>query len=306
MYRRHPAPIEHIPVSLGIYTQLRLASAFTNDEKEVWEIVEEAVDQWMRLHGPGTIPGPATGGVQWKRLFLPNGTLMRTVFNGKNYHSMVEADALNYDGNAISPSGFVNAVGGIRRNAWKCIWLLFPDSKEWKLADSLRTKERPRRTRRFPPAPRHEPAMRPFTTDIPAVSAPSAASAASAASAVAAVPAASAAPAAYATTPPLRVAHLIEPVLAQPARPASAAPHAHPAKDAAHDDESLAHPAGDRRRNHRTDANTRHVPAGPAYRIDRRAPGEDRLAALLQELLPPLLLRLCASNAAPPGAISPA
>ena len=95
MYRQHPSPIERIPVSLRIYTQLRLASAFTNDETETWEIVEEAVDQWMRLHGPCTIPGPATGGVQWKRLFLPNGTLLRTVFNGKNYHCMVEADGMN-------------------------------------------------------------------------------------------------------------------------------------------------------------------------------------------------------------------
>ena len=264
MWRQHPAPIEHIPVSLGIYTQLRLASAFTNDEKEVWEIVEEAVDQWMRLHGPGTIPGPATGGVQWKRLFLPNGTLLRTVFDGKNYHCVVEADALNYDGKAVSPSSFVNAVGGIRRNAWKCLWLLFPDSKEWKLADSLRTLERPRRARRFPPTPRHQPAPQPATYAAPVTPA--------------IAPAACGAP-------------VIDAGPVQAEAPALAALRARPARDALHDREALAGPAGDLR---------------PRQRADRRAHGEDPLAALFRQHLLPLLQRLCTGQADPPGAFGTA
>jgi hypothetical protein len=49
---------------------------------------------------------PATSGYQWKHLFLPNGTLLRTIFN---------------DRKIISPSGFANAVGGVQRNAWKAI-----------------------------------------------------------------------------------------------------------------------------------------------------------------------------------------
>ncbi|MES2317087.1 MAG: hypothetical protein V4631_06290 [Pseudomonadota bacterium] len=42
----------------------------------------------------------------------------------------------------------MNAVGGIRRNAWRCTWILFPDSKDWKLADALRTGLRPPRVRK--------------------------------------------------------------------------------------------------------------------------------------------------------------
>ncbi|MBC7683831.1 MAG: hypothetical protein H7176_01220 [Bdellovibrionales bacterium] len=45
-----------------------------------------------------------------------------------------------YNGQSHSPSKFVNALGGVRRNAWPCIWVLFPDTKEWKLADTLRTR----------------------------------------------------------------------------------------------------------------------------------------------------------------------
>jgi hypothetical protein len=85
---------------------------------------------------------PATSGFQWKHLFLPNGTLLRTIFNGKNFHCLVEEDHIRYNGQIISPSGFANAVGGVRRNAWKVIWVLFPDSSVWKLAGTLRTKKK--------------------------------------------------------------------------------------------------------------------------------------------------------------------
>ena len=81
-------------------------------------------------------------------IVLPNGTVLRTVFGGKNYHCNVDGDAIVYDGKAISPSGFVNAVGGIRRNAWNCTWILFPDTNDWKLAKTLRGDERPSRARK--------------------------------------------------------------------------------------------------------------------------------------------------------------
>jgi hypothetical protein len=35
---------------------------------------------------------PATSGYQWKHLFLPNDTLLRTIFNGKNFHCLAEGD----------------------------------------------------------------------------------------------------------------------------------------------------------------------------------------------------------------------
>ncbi|UUZ50448.1 hypothetical protein LP420_11615 [Massilia sp. B-10] len=85
---------------------------------------------------------------QWKSLFLPHGTVLRTVFKGKSHHCRVEVDQILYQGEARSPSGFVNAVGGVRRNAWKSVWLLFPDSKHWQLADTLRARKHPVAPRR--------------------------------------------------------------------------------------------------------------------------------------------------------------
>ncbi|MES2320328.1 MAG: hypothetical protein V4631_22850 [Pseudomonadota bacterium] len=172
MRRQHPVHKSDIPVSIEIWQQLLGASIDTGYEKEDWEIAAEAINEWMRRHKPDTIPMAPTNGHQWKSVFLPDGTLLRTVFGGKNYHCMVEGDRILYDGQAVSPSGFVNAVGGIRRNAWRCTWILFPDSKDWKLADTLRTRERARRERKPARVVQQNLATPPDAARVPANVAP--------------------------------------------------------------------------------------------------------------------------------------
>ncbi len=111
-------------------------------EKEYWEIGAIAIREWMTRHRPESFGKPPTSGYQWKRLFLPNGTLLRTVFSGKNYHCLVENDQIMFNDKAASPSSFANAVGGKNRNAWKVIWILFPNSQTWKLAEECRPKRK--------------------------------------------------------------------------------------------------------------------------------------------------------------------
>ncbi len=147
MIRTPPGLVMDIPVPLEVYQQLTSAACRAGFEKENWEIAAQAIDEWMRRHDPESLSTPATSGYQWKRLFLPTGTLLRTVFKGKNYHCLVEGDDILYDGKAVSPSGFVNAVGGVRRNAWESTWILFPGAKQWKLANPLRTRHPPSRPR---------------------------------------------------------------------------------------------------------------------------------------------------------------
>jgi hypothetical protein len=148
MIRQHPAPHMDVPISIEIYQKLLGAAHRIQFEKEYWEIAEQAIEEWTRRHSPDAIPMPGPKGYQWKSQFLPDGTLLRTVFGGKNHHAFVEGDQILHDGHAVSPSVFANTVGGMRRNAWRCIWILFPDSKDWKLADSLRARTRPRRARK--------------------------------------------------------------------------------------------------------------------------------------------------------------
>jgi hypothetical protein len=134
-----------LPISLEIYQQLASASLKSGFEQEIWEIGAAAIREWMTRNNPDSFAMPTLSGYQWKNLFLPSGTLLRSIFNGKNYHCLVEGDRIVYDGKMISPSCFANAVGGVRRNAWKVIWILFPNSSVWKSAESLR---RPKNSRR--------------------------------------------------------------------------------------------------------------------------------------------------------------
>ncbi|PWF49031.1 hypothetical protein [Massilia glaciei] len=157
MKRHHPAVYAEIPISQHIHKQISLASVRSFFEKEDWEIVTEAVEEWIWRHEPDALPKSANSGYQWKQLFLPDGTLLRTVFNGKNHHGLVEGDAILYEGRAVSPSGFANAVGGIRRNAWTSIWIRFPNTTEWKLAETLRTRQRSRGERKAPVAAKPAP-----------------------------------------------------------------------------------------------------------------------------------------------------
>ena len=180
----HPAPF--IQVDIGHRDWIRLGAASLTGKPE-WQIVEEAIDEWMRRHDPIHCGEPEFAGYQWKGLFLPDGTVLRTVFKGKNHHCRVEGDQILYEGQARSPSGFVNAVGGVRRNAWKSVWLLLPDSKHWQLADRLRA-------RRHPVAPRRAAqAARPVKVP-PAPSAPAKAPAAPSVCAAPAAPSVRAAP----------------------------------------------------------------------------------------------------------------
>jgi hypothetical protein len=129
-----------LPISLEIYEQLATASIRSGFEKETWEIGAAAIREWMARNDPDSFAMPATSGYQWKQLFLPNGTLLRTIFNGEHFNCRVEEDHIFHNGQSVSPSGFANAVGGVRRNAWKVVWILFPNSTTWKLAGTLRAK----------------------------------------------------------------------------------------------------------------------------------------------------------------------
>jgi hypothetical protein len=145
--RQHPSPHTSLPISQELYQQLASACINSGFKQETWEIGAAAIREWMIRNNPDSFAMPATSGYQWKHIFLPNGTLLRTIFNGKNFHCLVDDDQILYNGKKVSPSGFANAVGGVRRNAWKVIWILFPNSSVWKLAGTMRAKKSPHRLR---------------------------------------------------------------------------------------------------------------------------------------------------------------
>lgn len=141
MYEQPPGPSDVIHISLPSIVRVNCAAMFRN--KKNWEIAEEAIDDWMRKNSPDQFNEPEFAGYQWKELFLPQDTVLRTTFNGKHHYSHVQGDRIMYEKKALSPSGFANAVGGVRRNAWKCVWVLLPHTGHWQLADRMRVRRRP-------------------------------------------------------------------------------------------------------------------------------------------------------------------
>jgi hypothetical protein len=77
-------------------------------------------------------------GYQWKEVFLPEGTRLRANFDKKPYFATVHEAEIRYGEHAVSPSCFANLYGSGNRNAWKAVWLRFPGSDAWLLADVCR------------------------------------------------------------------------------------------------------------------------------------------------------------------------
>ena len=75
-------------------------------------------------------------GYQWKRLFLPEGTLLRATTHGNTIYAKVEGHAIVSDGQELSPSRLANCHGGVR-NAWRVVWLRLP-GHDWERADRCR------------------------------------------------------------------------------------------------------------------------------------------------------------------------
>ncbi|RZT09081.1 hypothetical protein SAMN05216319_2498 [Duganella sp. CF402] len=72
-------------------------------------------------------------GYQWKQVFLPEGTRLRASFGRTSYFAVVQGSEIR-SGN---------------RNAWKAVWLRFPGSEQWILADTCRAQQKAVITRLF-------------------------------------------------------------------------------------------------------------------------------------------------------------
>lgn len=77
-------------------------------------------------------------GYQWKQVFLPEGTRLRASFGGQPCFAVVAGAEIKFGEHTVSPSCFANLYGSGNRNAWKAVWLRFPGSDEWLLADVCR------------------------------------------------------------------------------------------------------------------------------------------------------------------------
>jgi hypothetical protein len=104
------------------------------------EIVGQALYAWIAADQAARAAEPKEPlhGYQWKSLFLPTGSVLRTVVRKQQFVARVDGDSLISDGQSTTPSRFANTMHGYCCNAWTSIWLLFPNATEWVRADSVR------------------------------------------------------------------------------------------------------------------------------------------------------------------------
>lgn len=131
-------------------------SAFSGFFWSSWEqepIICDAIRAYIKPKPPEQpqAAAPTDIGYQWKQLFLPEGTRLRASFGRQPYFASVEGTEIKCDGQSLSPSGFANLRGSGNRNAWKAVWLRFPGSAQWVLADDCRTLQKAATERLFAP-----------------------------------------------------------------------------------------------------------------------------------------------------------
>lgn len=106
-------------------------------EPHIWEAIENYINPAPAAQAQPAEPTDA--GYQWKQVFLPEGTKLRAAFGRKQYFAVVQGAEIKYEKRSLSPSSFANLRGSGNRNAWKAIWLRFPGSDAWLLADVCRS-----------------------------------------------------------------------------------------------------------------------------------------------------------------------
>ena len=93
-------------------------------------------------------------GYQWKSVFLPDGTVLRSWCHGQHNYAHVKGDQIIYEGRAVSPNQFARAFARTTRNAWADLYIRRPGDQKFKPACLLRQEAEQAEREPKVPAPR--------------------------------------------------------------------------------------------------------------------------------------------------------
>ncbi|MBP1205012.1 hypothetical protein JOD97_003054 [Duganella sp. 1411] len=108
--------------------------------QDISEAITKAIECWLEdpaRFAPGADPEDMHG-YQWKSLFLPEGTVLKSWSYGENNYARVEGDQIIHDGRAVSPNQFAQSFARSTRNAWQDLFIRRPGDKTFKIACRLR------------------------------------------------------------------------------------------------------------------------------------------------------------------------
>lgn len=115
--------------------------------QDLTEVISSAINLWLveqaKLHS-GSDPAGLRG-YQWKSLFLPEGTVLRSWSYGEHNYARVEGDQIIHNGRAVSPNQFAQSFAQSTRNAWTDLYVRRPCDKQFKLACCLRQEQNERK-----------------------------------------------------------------------------------------------------------------------------------------------------------------
>jgi len=96
--------------------------------------VTELVHRWLAVEMERLAlrkNGHAMRGYQWKNLFLPDGTSLRTSHCGViDFAKVMGNRIVSDDGASLTPSQFANRHAN-GRNAWRFVWIRYPGDEYW-------------------------------------------------------------------------------------------------------------------------------------------------------------------------------
>lgn len=131
----------HFPVADYLNLEFHLMDTHPGVTPECF--VTDLVKRWLTTELERSAPQRNSApmrGFQWKNLFLPEGTSLRTSYEGRIAFARVSGDYIvSDDGASLTPSSFAN-LHAQGRNAWRFVWLRFPGNEQWRRAHDSRTR----------------------------------------------------------------------------------------------------------------------------------------------------------------------
>lgn len=131
-----------VSVQLPTHTMLRLVEhlAQHGGTHDISESIATALELWLAANSETpTATDPAKmRGYQWKTLFLPEGTVLRSWSYGEHNYACVEGDKIMHEGASVSPNQFARSFARTARNAWFDLSVRRPGDKHFKIASRLR------------------------------------------------------------------------------------------------------------------------------------------------------------------------
>jgi hypothetical protein len=134
--------MQEIYLPLRLYLDIEMYLMETRSHVKTQDYVVDHLKRWLELEQERLAiktHGHALTGFQWKSVFLPDGTNLRTEHLERIEFAKVVGHHIKSGNHLVSPSQFANQGGG-GRNAWRCVWLRFPGEGQWERAADCRAR----------------------------------------------------------------------------------------------------------------------------------------------------------------------